>query len=257
MKKIFIVLLAVLLSILIGISFWFLNNLDHLAKNAIIKYGSEMTEAKVNVSAVHIDIKDGAGNISKLTIGNPKGFKTAYAMDIKSFAIQIDPLSLTKDVVLIKKINIDSPNIIYEKNEVTTNFDALQKNITQFIKSKEDKDNNEKNDKSDTDKKDDKKFIIDEFTIKNAKVEASSSFMNGKTISFNLPNITLTNIGKSKGGITSAEFGLEVTEKIKSNLISSFNFNELTKAIKNSAEEIKDSVKKIKGETLNSLKKLF
>ena len=256
MKKIIIVLL-ILLGTLAGISFWLLNNLDHLAKNAIIKYGSEITESKVNVNAVHIDIKDGAGTVSKLTVGNPKGFKTPYAIEIKSFAIEVDPLSLTKDVVIIKKINIDSPNIIYEKNEVITNFDALQKNIKHYIELKEDKDSDSKKGKSDEDKKRDKKFMIGELTIKNAKVEASSSFMNGKTISFNLPDITITNIGKSQGGITSAQLSLEITEKIKSGLINSFNFDELTKTIKNSTDKIKESVKKIKGETIDSLKKLF
>ena len=255
MKKIIIVL-VVLLGSLIGISFWLLNNLDHLAKNAIIKYGSEMTEAKVNVNKVHIDIKDGAGSISKLTIGNPKGFKTPYAMEMKSFAIEVDPLSLTKDVILIKKISIDSPNIIYEKNEITTNFDALQNNITHFIDLEEDK-GDKGNKKTNEDQKQDKKFIVGELTIKNAKVKASSSLMNGKTISFNLPDITLTNIGRSKGGITSAEFSLEITEKIKAHLMNSFNFDELTKTIKNSSDKIKESVKKIKGETLDSLKKLF
>ena len=256
MKKIIIVLL-ILLSTLAGISFWLLNNLDHLAKNAIIKYGSEMTEAKVNVNSVHIDIKDGTGSISKLTIGNPRGFKTPYAIQVKFFDIEIDPLSLTKDVVFIKKIIIDAPHIIYEKNEIITNFDALQKNITRYIDLKKGNDSEGKDKKSNEDKKHDKKFIIGELVIKNAKVEASSSFMNGKTISFDLPDIDLTNIGKSKGGITSAEFSLEITNKIKSNLVNSFNFDELTKTIKNSTEKLKESAKKIKGDAINSLKKIF
>jgi hypothetical protein len=256
MKKIIIVLL-ILLATLAGISFWLLNNLDHLAKNAIIKYGSEMTEAKVNVNTVHIDIKDGFGSITKLMVGNPKGFKTPYAIQVQSFNIEVDPLSLTKDVIFIKKISIDTPHIIYEKNETITNFDALQNNISHYIDLKQDKDSDNKDKKSNEDRKHDKKFIIGELTIKNAKVEASSSFMNGKTISFNLPDIVLTNIGKSKGGITSAEFSLEITEKIKSNLIHSFNFDDLTKAIKNSTEKIKESVQKIKGKTIDSLNKLF
>lgn len=256
MKKIIIVLF-ILLSVLAGITFWLLNNIDHLAKNAMIKYGSEMTEAKVRVDQVHIDIKEGLGTISNLTIGNPKGFKTPYALDIKSFTIEVDPLSLTQDVVIIKKINIDSPSIIYEKNESITNFDALQKNIAHYIALRDEKNGGDKPSKTHGDEAHPKKFIVGELTIRHAKAEASSSFMEGKTIALQLPDITLTNIGKAQGGITSAQLGLALTESIRSHLLNSFNFDALKQTIQNSSEKIKESAKKIKDGSIDSLKKLF
>jgi len=217
MKKIIAVVL-VLLAAVAGALFWLSGNIDGLIKTAIEEYGSAMTGAKVSVGAVKIEPGDGKGAISQLLIGNPPGFKTAHALKVGRVEIAVDLASLTKDAILIRSISVQAPEVIYEKGETTTNFDAIQKNIASYLGPSKDK------------QEAGKKLIVEHFVIRDAKAEASAAFMNGKTVSLPLPDISLRNLGKSKGGITAGELGQEVIAALKSKLTGAFSFDKLMKS---------------------------
>jgi hypothetical protein len=237
MKKLALPLL-ILVIILAGALFWLRGNLDSLVRDAIATYGSEMTASKVSVDQVKINATNGEGIITGLTIGNPKGFKTNHALKLSEFTVAIDPASLVSDVVIIKKIAIIAPDIIYEKGNTMTNFDAIQKNIANYLGPSEG-----------SNQSSDKKLIVEELTIRDAKAQVSAAFMAGKTMTVNLPDITLRNLGKSKGGITSGELGNEIAGALKKQLTKSISFDKLSKA----ADAVKDGATK----ALDKVKGLF
>lgn len=236
-KKLGIAVL-VLIAILAGALFWLHGNLDGLLRDAISKYGSEMTQAKVSVGGVKINATNGEGIISDLTIQNPKGFKTPYAFKVKEFVIAVEPTSLTSNVVIVKKINIIAPDVIYEKGDSTTNFDAIQKNITEYLGPSDEQPSS-------------KKLIVEELTIRNIKAQASASFMAGKTMTVSLPDLVLHNVGKAKGGISPGELGQVIAGSLKKQLSSSINFNKLSKSIGESAGVAVKSAKDAVGKALS------
>jgi uncharacterized protein involved in outer membrane biogenesis len=193
MKKLQIVLLAFILLIAAVVLYvWLANPLNGLVKVAIEKYGSEMTQAQVTVGNVDLSPADGRGTLSALALGNPKGFKTPHALKAGRIELALDPASLTGDVVLIHKIHLDAPYISYEKNEQgVTNFDAIQRNVQRYVGASKKAPKEEK--KAET------KMIIESLVIRGAKVN-----YNG-LMDLKLPDIELRNIGKKKGGATSAE----------------------------------------------------
>lgn len=218
MKKLAIALLA--LALLIGAAmFWLSGNIDVLVKYAVTDFGSAMTQAKVSVDAVKIAPASGKGTISNLSIGNPAGFKTTYAMKVGQIDVDIDIASVARDVVVIRRIAINAPDVIYEKGDAMTNFDAIQKNIAGYLGPT----NGRKEDKG-------KKLIVEELTIRDAKAQASAAFMNGKTVNVPLPDITLKNLGKAKGGITAGELGQEITGALKARLAGAVSFDRLMKS---------------------------
>jgi len=79
MKKILIVL-VVLIAAAIAAYFVLQNPLGRLVKLAVEEFGPEMTQAAVKVSRVEISATDGRGALSGLFLGNPKGFKSDYAL---------------------------------------------------------------------------------------------------------------------------------------------------------------------------------
>jgi hypothetical protein len=241
MKKIGIGLVAVLI-IVAGAIFWLRGNLDGLVRDAIAKYGSEMTQAKVSVDGVKITVADGQGLISGLVIGNPKGFKTAYAFKVKEFTVAIDPASITGDVVTVKKIAIIAPHIIYEKDDAMTNFDAIQKNIADYIGPSEGKSSGGN------------KLIVEELTIRGAKAEASAAFLANESVEVDLPDLTLRNLGKAKGGVTPGELGQEIAGALKKQLTGSISFDKLGKALQ---EKAKGVVGKAAGDAVGKVKNLF
>lgn len=186
--------LALVAALVIAAAAFFMlqNPLGRLVKLAIEEFGPKMTQAAVRVSKVTISATDGHGALSGLFLGNPKGFKTDHALQAGVVEIVIEPTSVTRDVVVIHKVLIDSPHITYEKVGGITNFDAIQHNVEEYLGSKGDK--NEKPKQGS-----DKKMIIDSFIIRNAKVN-----YNGM-LELSLPDIELHNIGKKSGGNTPAQ----------------------------------------------------
>ncbi len=196
MKKSRIALLM-LLVIAVGVIYlWISNPLNGLVKAAMEKYGTEMTQAQVRVGKVDLSPTDGKGSLSGVLLGNPKGFETDHAFKVARIELALEPGSLTDDVILIDKIHIDSPDIIYEKNDSGTNFDVIQRNVQNYVGAGK---NASRDEKPEDEKEASKKMIIKSLVIRNAKVN-----YNG-LLDLKLPDIELRNIGKKSGGATSAQ----------------------------------------------------
>lgn len=229
MKKLGIAVL-ILAAAIAGALTWMRGNLDDLVRNAIADYGSQMTQARVDAAAVEIRLEDGRGVIRGLTLGNPAGFKTGHAMKVGEIELVVDIATVASDVVTIKKIAVLAPDIIYEKGEKLTNFDAIQKNIAAYVgPSRQDGKG--------------KKLIVEEFVIRNAKAQASAAYMDGKTVAVSLPDLVLRDVGKRKGGITPGELGQEIAGAMKQRLSASVNFDGMMKSAGKGLESAGSTVK--------------
>lgn len=231
MKKL-IVILAILVAAIAAVAFWLSGNIDGLLKDAITRYGSAMTLARVEVGSVQISPSSGKGSIQGLVIGNPAGFKTAYALKVGRVELDVDLATIARDVIIIRRISIEGPDVIYEKGEALTNFDAIQKNIAAYL-GPADKGKSESG----------PRLIVEELTLSNAKASASAAFMGGKSVTVALPDITLRNVGKARGGVTPGELGQEVTSALKARLSASVNFDRLLKSTGQALEKAGESIK--------------
>ena len=229
MKKAGVALLALLI-VLAGMLFWLHGNMDSLVKTAIEKYGSEMTGTRVQVASVEIRAAQGTGIVRGLVVGNPSGFSTPYALKVGEIEMVLDVSSIAKPVVLIDRIAVDSPDVSYEKANGTTNFDAIQKHIADHAGP------------SGT-RKGGKKLIVGELSIRDAKAQASAGFMNGRTVSVKLPDITLNDIGKAQGGVTPGELGQEVAGALKAKLESAVSFDALARSAGKTLEKAGSAIR--------------
>ncbi len=204
---------------------WLATILNFHVEDAIAENGSAMTKATVSIDKVKIASTSGKGTVGMLTIGNPPGFRTAHAIKAGAIDVDIDLASLASDVVVIRVITINGPDVIYEHGATTTNFDALQNNITAHLDTMR-----RKNDDRGW------KLIVEELTICNATAWANAPFMGSKTISIPLPDFTLRNIGKGRGGVSSQELGQEIVTAVNAKLSGAANLDRLKK----SADEVRD-----------------
>jgi hypothetical protein len=152
-------------------------------------------------------------------------------MKVGRIELEVDVASVPKDVIVIRRIAIQAPDVIYEKGEAMTNFDAIQKNIASYLGPSDSR-------------KEGKKLIVEELTIRDAKAQASAAFLAGKTVSVPLPDITLKNLGKAKGGISPGELGQEVAGAMKARLTGAVSFDRL---LKSSGEALESAGAKVKG----------
>ncbi len=218
MKKLLLAVLALATAGAAGL-YWLSGSLDGLIQQAIESYGSPMTQSQVRVDAVKISPSDGRGSITGFTVGNPPGFRTSHALKVAQVDVEVDLRSVTQDVVVVRRIAIQAPDVIYEKGDTQTNFDAIVSHIARSV---------EPGPKS-REVKPGKRLIVELLTVRDARVEVSAAFMQGKTVSLSLPDITLKDIGRATGGVTPAELGQVIAGALKSRLGATSSFDRLLK----------------------------
>lgn len=237
MKKI----IAVLFLLVVGaVVYWLNGNMNYLLRKAIVRYGSEMLQADVNVDQVSIDLINGEGRIVDLVIGNPAGFQTSHALKVKEIRLKLDPATLTSDVVHIREVRIQAPDIIYEKGETLTNFETLQHNVAAYSA--------DAHDSAPKDAKKEepgKRLIVDQFVMEDAVAQVSSPLLSGKTMQVDLPDVQMKNVGKAENGITPAEFGQRVASAMNKQLMRSVSFERLGNALKETGESAVEAVKSL------------
>ncbi|TRZ97073.1 MAG: hypothetical protein D4R84_06020 [Rhodocyclaceae bacterium] len=208
--------LLVLAALIGGTVFLRPGNLNPLLDASIAHRGSMMARARVSVDEVNIAPSSGRGTINNLVIGNPAGFKSAYAVKADRIDLEVDLASVNQDIVVIRFLVIDGPEVLYQQGDAMTNFDAIQKNIVSYLGGVELGMGAHG-----------KRLIIEELTIYNTRAQASAGFMNNRNVSVALPDISLKNIGKTKGGVTPGELVQEVFGALNAKLGTAANFDRL------------------------------
>ncbi len=207
-----------LIGVVAGVGlFWLRRNLDRLVRNAIVERGSAVLGAAVRVDAVRIEPIGGRGWIKGLVIGNPPGFRTAHALKVDRVELSIDVVSLLRDVVTIRRIEVIAPHLIYEMANKRTNLDALKARLSQTPAPRTGAS------APGGDAGAGRRIAIGAFVLRDAKVEASAAFMAGRTVGVGLPDLRLHDVGKARG-VTAAEFGRIVAQAIEDRLRSAFSF---------------------------------
>ena len=215
MKKIGKVLIALgVVGVLLAAAvFYLLSNLDRFVAGAIEKYGSDATGTPVKVSSVRIQLKEGKGSISNLSVGNPGGFSTPKALSLGKIAIALDTGSITKDPVVIDKIMVSAPRITYEINKSgNANINEIKKNVEAFIR----KTAGAVEKKGPAGKgagEEGKRILIRSLVVEGGEVAVQVAALSGKPLSASLPRMELKNIG-GKGGSTPSEIAGQVLKPL-------------------------------------------
>ncbi len=130
-RKLLIAAGALVVIVVVAVSFLG-SNLDSIVKKAITRVGSEMTGVSVDVDKVALALADGRGEIGGLVVENPRGYEGPHAFKLGSIVLDLDTASATKDVVVIKELTIEAPDVVYDKGTDGSNVEAIQRNIDEY-----------------------------------------------------------------------------------------------------------------------------
>lgn len=217
----FLIGIVVLIAIVIGAGLLFYSQLDGIVSAAIEKVGSEATQSEVDVEGLDITVTDGTATLSSLTIGNPSGFGTAsaFSLDGVDIAIAIDPEGTGQDVLVLKHIRVASPKVRYELlGDGSSNIQTIQKNVEAFAK-RFSGGGSSGGAGSGGGEGDEQKLIVDLFEMSAGEITVVAP--GGKEASVNLPEIRLTDLGRSQGGITGAELTTTLLDTVTDKVVTS------------------------------------
>ncbi|MEK9714594.1 MAG: hypothetical protein VW199_02010 [Methylophilaceae bacterium] len=270
MKKLLVILLIVLIAIS-GLLFFLKDNLDEIVREIIVTSVSDATQTNVSLAQVKLNLKDGVGVLTNYQQGNPEGFHTKYAFRFDQAELDIDVGTILDDVVIIERVFINHADIVSEFNDGKTNFVELKKNIDKNTKKENSGQKNnsvvdQKKNSSQSKTQQSKKIIIRSFEMINTEVEAAMPFASSQTLSVQLPNIKLSNIGAKENGLLADELMKVFLDAMEKDLKRAVNFknlvNDLEKDLKKQIDrEAEKAIKKIESElgeieNIKELKKL-
>ncbi len=230
------------LILVIAAAWYFTPSLETIVKKVVNKYGSEITGTEVNLQGFKLSLTKGEGEISEITVANPKNYSAPYIFSLGDIFVKVDLKSLTTDTIIIDKIAINKPIITYEMLSLTqNNISQIQKNIAANTASAEAKPA-QTEDTASKDEASSKKVIIKELVVEGGEIQAVAN-INGKANSLTvpLPKIVMKNIGEEKKG-----------ESIASSISKILN-NILTTASKTVVESQLGDLKSVASENLDKV----
>ena len=193
MKKgrIFLIVAAVLVIVIVGALVYILTNINHIVKEAIEKYGSQAAKTAVHVSSVDIRLSSGEASIHGLTVANPPGFTAPNIFSLANISARLDVKSITRSPILIQDIRITGPEVFYEMNSSgLSNLDELTKNLQEKTPEKK---------QAEMKGKKEVKLFIRKLVFEKGRVEARIAALGEKPIMLDLPRVEQTEIGKNGG----------------------------------------------------------
>lgn len=246
--------LVVIIAVLVVVG---LSNLGPIIKNAVNKYGPKMTKTEVRLADVGISIFSGEAKLKDFYLGNPKGFKSPQAMNVRAIYVDVNERSITGDTIIIEKIEVVGPEITYEKKRGTDNFKSILNNVKRSSgKSKSSKKQPGKEGEG-------KKLLIRNFIVRDGKVDMAMALTGGAnvTASASLPDIHLKDVGKKKGGASPEEVFKEVFAALYAKIVSpavTATLNKELKALTSTAGKMTEETTKEYGKTVDdAVKGLF
>lgn len=163
----------------------------------------------VSVEDVSISLFNGSGTVTGLYVGNPEGYKTEKLLSVGTVHLDLSVTSLLSGLVHVESINVESPEIVYEKTLSGSNVADLLKKL----ESSDSKQTEESKPKSESKPI---KIQIDHFSVEGGKIHLSAM---GMTAPLPMPPLKLQDIG-SNGGVTPKEAIVEVLSSVLSSITS-------------------------------------
>lgn len=168
--------------------------LDRMIGDAVESYGSATTGTDVSLGSVDIALSEGRGKLRGLTIANPDGFSTDYALRLEDIDLSLQLSSLTDDVPVITEALVDDAHLNVEQRGDASNVTAIQRHMSQ----------------SDAEQvppaagEEEGRIIIDRFRLTNARVTLTSELLS-KPETIELDDVVVSGIGRQSGGATYGE----------------------------------------------------
>lgn len=196
-KKILLSGAALVLISVVAALFFASAALDKAVVKGVETFGPKITLTDVTLESASISPLSGNGKLKGLFVGNPEGFKLDKVFFLGEIEVDMDPFSLMGDHIVINRIYVRQPEVVYEQTLKGNNLKRLMSNI-------------EENTGTTGEDGEESKPI--KFEIKELVIEEGSVTMGlvGQGMKLPLPTISLTDIGTEKGGVTPSEAVKEI-----------------------------------------------
>lgn len=208
MKKIFGFGLVFVLILAVGLYITMQYFLGSIVKKGVNEYAPRITQTKVELQGASISPFTGVGELNGLVVGNPQGWSAGDALRLGKVRLNLEPMTVFKDHIVINEIIVEQPEFLYETKLVSSNVGDLLKNIEQAMGGKN----------AEVKTKDGKpiKMVVKKLVLTGGKVTVGAL---GTVTAIPLPQIDMVDIGVAEGGITPAQLAAAVMKNVTATVV--------------------------------------
>jgi len=182
-------------------------SLNEYVVKKIESVGSGLTGVPVRVERVHLGLFRGLGEITRVTLANPRGYQTDYAFQMDVIRLDLRVLSLLSEPLVVRELVIDSPIVNFESHDSgVSNWGEIANNV-RANQARADSQSAEAKPTPDKTPGKPLRIVVKRLVIQGVTFNLRRA--DGTTASGTLPAIELTEVGGSDGK-TPGELGTVV-----------------------------------------------
>ncbi|HET7371401.1 MAG TPA: hypothetical protein VFK45_11250 [Gammaproteobacteria bacterium] len=238
--------IVVAILIIIGLVFWLVwNSRNNIVASAIETYGSQATGTSVTVGSVDISA-NGTVELNNLTIGNPQGYSSDYALKLKGVRIGLDISSLTSDTIVMNEGVVNGMSVNAEFHGTQSNLSQILDNLQQFIGPSQPQQQQPGAQK---------KFIVKTFRFTDGQATVMLDAANAQR-TVQIPDISVHDIGVKTGGVNGAELAKQLLQPVIERILDQVRGAAREKAedvLQKKGDELKEKARKKLQDKLKAL----
>mgnify|MGYP006170966357 FL=1 len=183
--------------------------LDSAVTKGVNTFAPKITGTTVTLESANISPLSGAGSLSGLVIGNPEGWSDNNLASLGNIHLDVAPMSLLGDTIVIEDMIIESPEFRYETKLIASNVKDPLKNIEKIVGagSEEGAEESESTEK---------RIAIKRFILRNGKVTIGAG---DAAVTVPLPNLELNDLGSPEKGLTPVQLTGAISKEIVGDII--------------------------------------
>ncbi len=193
------------------------------------------------VDAVDLQITEGKGTISGVSVGSPAGFAAERAFAFDRVTVELDPDALTRVPIVVRRVTVDRCDVTYEWQLHGSNMSRLQENVREYLAG-------ERTIREAAGGDEPSRVVIEELVISGGTIDLTASALGSAVVALPLDRIVLHDVGKKEGGATAGEITAELVRALTRRVIE---------AVANSGVDVLDDARKTGEKILEGAKDIL
>lgn len=194
-KKLVMVVFALVLLVIGAVVFAFYS-IDSLAKRAIESGGTYALGVPTTLNSANVGILGGTFSMSGLNVANPPGFGSSPFLSLGDGGVAVSFSSLREPTVRLPRLALDNLNVSLEKKGGKANYSVILDNLSKL----------NSGGSSSRSGGDEKKFVINELSLKNIRVGIDlvggpGAIGNLTKVTIPIQEVKLENVGQTGSGV--------------------------------------------------------
>jgi hypothetical protein len=186
--------------------------LGSIVRAGVNHFAPDVTKTPVELASARISPLSGSGTLDGLFVGNPKGWSSNRALYFEQIHVEVEPMSLFSDHIVVDEITIDHPQFVYETRFVTSNISQLLDNIESSTGGSQPAANPTAQNGRPL------KFEVKRFRLVHGEVTLG---VGPTAITLPMPPVVMDDLGTAQGGITASQLSLAVMKSVLSEIVTS------------------------------------